>query len=51
MACKSCEERRLIAAAAYKSGGIKAVVQKVPMLVKHTVRNRPAIIRKDKSNG
>lgn len=51
MACKSCEERRQIAATAYKTGGVKAVVKSVPTIAKHMVRNRPTITRKVKSNG
>lgn len=48
MACKSCEERRQIAAAAYKAGGVKAVVKATPAIAKHMLRNRPTIIRKEK---
>jgi hypothetical protein len=51
MPCKSCEERRQIAAAAYKAGGVKAVVKSAPAIAKHMLRNRPTIIRKDKRNG
>jgi hypothetical protein len=51
MACKSCEERRKMAADAYKSGGIRAVVKAAPAIASHLVRNRPTIIRKDKRNG
>lgn len=51
MACKSCTERRQIAAAAYQAGGIKAVVKAVPKIAKHMVRNRPTITRKADSNG
>jgi hypothetical protein len=45
MPCKSCEERRQMMAAAYKSGGVKAVVKQAPAIAKHIVRNRPIIIR------
>lgn len=40
-----------MAVQAYQAGGIRAVVKAVPQIAKHMARNRPIVIRKDKSNG
>lgn len=49
MTCKTCEERRQMIASAYKGGGIKAAVRVVPAVVKHAIRNRPAIVRSNRN--